>query len=348
MVVWDPKAARATLTVAVIVAILYGVYSIRRTLFVFFLAILLAYMVQPLVRALDRIRPHRAPSWASPMAALVLVLALVVFAGALAGPPIADEASRLGDQLPALSRRVDSVETWPWPAFLQPYAQRIGAFLRTELQGGAAQALPVARRIGTSLVQVASDALLVVLVPILAFLFILSAHRIRAEIDRRFSDQVAWQDIVEDLNRLFGRYIRALLLLAVAAFAAYALFLASVGAPYALLLAAVAALLEFVPVFGPLLSALVIIAVAALAQYPHVLWIVLFIVAYRIFQDYFLAPRLMGAEAGLHPILVLFGLLAGEEIAGVAGIFLSVPVMAAIMIIGRHLVAGRAVTRGGK
>jgi predicted PurR-regulated permease PerM len=348
MVVWDAKAARTTLTVAVVVVLLYGVYTIRRTLFVFFLSILLAYMVQPLVRALDRIRPRRARPWASPMAALILVLSLMVLLGTLAGPPIADEASRLADQLPTLSRRVDSVETWPWPVFLQPYAQRIGAFVRTELQGGTAQALPLVRRIGTSMLQIASDVLLVVLVPILAFLFILSATRIRTEIERLFSGQVAVQRIVEDLNRLFGRYIRALLLLSLAAFTAYALFLSSVGAPYALLLAAVAGLLEFVPVFGPLLSALVIIAVAGLAEYPHLLWILVFVVGYRVFQDYFLAPKLMGAEAGLHPILILFGLLAGEEIAGVAGIFLSVPVMAATMIIGRHLISDRAVTREEK
>jgi predicted PurR-regulated permease PerM len=345
MLLWDAKAARTTLTVAIVVALLYGVYTIRRTLFVFFLAILFAYMVQPLVRALDRIRPRRAPTWASPLAALILVLSLIVLLGTLAGPPIADEASRLADQLPALSRRVDSVETWPWPVFLQPYAQRIGVFFRTELQGGAAQALPLARRIGSSVLELASDALFVVLIPILAFLFILSAARIRTEVTRLFSGQVAAQRIVEDLNSLVGRYIRALLLLSLAAFTAYALFLSSVGVPYALLLAAAAALLEFVPVFGPLLSAVVIIAVAGLAEYPHLLWILFFIVGYRLFQDYFLAPRLMGAEAGLHPILILFGLLAGEEIAGVAGIFLSVPVMAAAMMVARHLISHRAVTR---
>jgi predicted PurR-regulated permease PerM len=146
---------------------------------------------------------------------------------------------------------------------------------------------------------------------------------------------------------LFGRYIRALLLLSLAAFAAYALFLSSSAVPYALLLAAIAALLEFIPVFGPRLSALVIILVAGLAGYPHVLWIVLFIVGYRIFQDYLLGPRLMGAGVGVHPILVLFGLLAGEELAGVAGIFLSVPTIAAIMIIGRHLI-NRLGKLGGK
>jgi predicted PurR-regulated permease PerM len=348
MVLWDAKAARMTMTVVLIAVILYGVYVIRRTLFVFLLAVFFAYLVHPLVVLLDRFRPRRAPTWASPVAALVLVITLVVLIGVLIGPPIADEASRLSEQLPALLQRADAVATWPWPSFLQPYAERIVSFVRTELQSGAAEALPLAQRIGAGVLQIAGDLLLVVLIPILAFLLILSGPKIRDAVRKTFARESVWQHIVDDLDHLFGRYIRALLLLSLAAFVAYALFLSSIGVPYALLLAAVAALLEFVPIFGPLLAALVIIIVAGLAQFPHLLWVLIFIVGYRIFQDYILGPRLMGTGVGVHPILVLFGLLAGEEVAGVAGIFLSVPAIAAALIIGRHLMDDPATLGGGR
>jgi len=347
MILWDAKAARITFTVAIVTAILYGVYMIRRTLFVFLLAIFFAYMVYPLVVLLDRFRPRRAPPWASPVAALVLVLTLAVLIGILIGPSIGDEANRLSEQLPALLQHGDAIATERWPTFLQPYASRIAAFARTELQGGAAAALPLAQRIGTGVLQVAGDLLLVVLVPILAFLFILAGPQIRDAVERPFARRSIGQSIVDDLDHLLGRYIRALLLLSVAALAAYAVFLASIGVPYALLLAAIAALLEFIPVFGPLLSALIIIIVAGLAGYPHLLWILFFIIGYRIFQDYVLGPRLMGAGVGVHPILVLFGLLAGAEVAGVPGIFLSVPAIAAALIIGRHVLRARGKYKDG-
>jgi len=347
MIPWDAKAARITFTVMIVAAILYGVYMIRRTLFVFLLAIFFAYMVYPLVLLLERFRPRRAPPWASPVAALVLVLTLAVLIGVLVGPSIGDEANRLGEQLPTLLQQGSAIATERWPAFLQPYAGRIVTFARTELQGGAAAALPLAQRIGTGVLQVAGDLLLVVLVPILAFLFTLAGPQIRSALERLFARQAAGQRIVDDLDHLLGRYIRALLLLSVAALAAYSVFLASIGVPYALLLAAVAALLEFVPVFGPLLSALIVIIVAGLAGYAHLLWIVSFIVGYRIFQDYVLGPRLMGAGVGVHPILVLFGLLAGGEVAGVPGIFLSVPVIAAVLIIGRHVLGVRSKSKDG-
>ena len=348
MILWDAKAARITFTVVIVAAILYGVYMIRRTLFVFLLAIFFAYMVYPLVLLLDRFRPHRAPPWASPVAALILVLTLAVLIAILIGPSIEDEANRLSEQLPILLQRGDAIATGQWPALLQPYAGRIIEFARTELQGGAAAALPLAQRIGAGVLQVAGDLLLVVLVPILAFLFILAGPQIRDALERLFARQTTGLRIVDDLDHLLGRYIRALLLLSVAALAAYSVFLASIGVPYALLLAAVAALLEFVPVFGPLLSALIIISVAGLAEYPHLLWILFFIIGYRIFQDYVLGPKLMGAGVGVHPILVLFGLLAGADVAGVPGIFLSVPAIAAALIIGRQVLRVRDKSKDGK
>jgi predicted PurR-regulated permease PerM len=206
----------------------------------------------------------------------------------------------------------------------------------------------LAQRIGTGVLQVAGDLLLLVLVPILAFLFTLAGPEIRQTVERSLARRAIDQSIVDDLDNLLGRYIRALLLLSVAAFAAYSVFLASTGVPYALLLATMAALLEFIPVFGPLLSALAIMLVAGLAGYPHLLWILIFIIGYRIFQDYVLGPRLMGTGVGVHPILVLFGLLAGAEVAGVPGIFLSVPAIAAVLIIGRHVLRARAKSKDGK
>jgi predicted PurR-regulated permease PerM len=206
----------------------------------------------------------------------------------------------------------------------------------------------LAQRIGAGVLQVAGDLLLLVLIPILAFLFTLAGPEIRQMVERSLARRAIDQSIVDDLDNLLGRYIRALLLLSVAAFAAYAVVLASIGVPYALLLATIAALLEFIPVFGPLLSALAIILVAGLAGYPHLIWILIFIVGYRIFQDYVLGPRLMGTGVGVHPILVLFGLLAGAEVAGVPGIFLSVPAIAAVLIIGRHVLRARVKSKDEK
>lgn len=88
---------------------------------------------------------------------------------------------------------------------------------------------------------------------------------------------------------------------------------------------------------GPLVASIIIVLVAALNGSPYVLAIVIFLGAYRLFQDYVLQPHLMSAGAELHPLAVLFGAFAGGQIAGVMGTFLSVPAMATLRIVYRRL-----------
>jgi len=64
-----------------------------------------------------------------------------------------------------------------------------------------------------------------------------------------------------------------------------------------------------------------------------VLIVLIFIAVYRVIQDYIISPHLMGQGVELHPLLVLFGVFAGAEIAGIAGTFLSVPVLALVRIL---------------
>jgi len=91
------------------------------------------------------------------------------------------------------------------------------------------------------------------------------------------------------------------------------------GVPYPLLLAGAAAALEFIPAVGPFVGGVIIMVVAATGGYPHLLWIVAFLVIYRIFQDYVLNPYLLSSSIEVHPMLVLFGVLAGEQLAGIPG-----------------------------
>ena len=65
--------------------------------------------------------------------------------------------------------------------------------------------------------------------------------------------------------------------------------------------------------------------------------ILIFLAAYRMLQDYVVSPHLMGHGVELHPLLVLFGVFAGAEVAGIAGTFLSVPVLALARIVYMHI-----------
>jgi predicted PurR-regulated permease PerM len=116
----------------------------------------------------------------------------------------------------------------------------------------------------------------------------------------------------------------------------YSAVLGMMRMPYALVLGTLGGLLEFIPVVGPLVAAVVIVGVALLMSYPHWLALVIFLGTWRLIQDYVTSPRIMGRSMELHPLAAIFGVMAGGEVAGILGIFLSIPVMASLRIVFRR------------
>lgn len=335
----DGRAARVAWTVALVGLALYVAYTIRTTLLIFVLALFLAYMILPLVNVIERHRWRRMPRALSVGAAFVLVVAVVGIAAALIAPLVSSEASRLAEQLPKISESATLVQRIALPSWLEPYRNRLNELVQGNLNQATAAAVPLVKELGVRAFRFAGEVIYIVLIPILAFIFVKDGPEIR---DRLVSNLDAGgkrnevAQLLWELHDALSHYVRALGFLCLATFVAYGLFFSLARVPYAILLASVAGALELLPLIGPLGAALIALFVAGLSGYHHLLWIVAFILCYRVFQDYVLAPYLMSGAIGVHPALVIFGLLAGEQLGGVAGIFLSIPVMAALMILARH------------
>jgi predicted PurR-regulated permease PerM len=177
-------------------------------------------------------------------------------------------------------------------------------------------------------------------VPIISFFMLKDGHLIREELIDLFSsgrNRELVEDVVSDIHLLLLQYMRALFTLCLSVFGSFALVFSLMGVPDALLLATVAFPLEFVPLVGPMAAAVIIMVVVIFAGFAHPIWVLVFLGIYRLFQDYVLSPNLMAAGVELHPLMVIFGVFAGGEIGGVAGIFLSVPVLAMARIIIRRI-----------
>ncbi len=310
-------------------------YAIRETLAVFVIAVLFAYLLAPLVGFVERITPHLvSPRLALAIVYLALVGAIVALALTL-GSRLAEEANTLAMQLPALVKNPEWMQRIPLPSWLEPARAGMIQKVQDELSSGGEEILPYVKGLGGQLVSGAKYALYFVLIPILAFFFLKDGATIREELVGALVDESrrpVVDNILEDINLLLGEYIRALVILSVASFTANSLFLAFAGAPYAVLLAGAAGLGEFVPVVGPAAGGLIILLVTSLSGYNHVLLYVIFWLLYRLVQDYVLSPYLMSKGVQLNPMLVLFGVLAGEQIGGVLGMFLSVPVLAILRV----------------
>lgn len=332
----DIRAARAAWTVFLLALLIATAYTIRVQLVVFMLALLFAYMLSPLV---NLVQSH-LPKHVAPAIALVIVyvvfIGLLITVGILLGSRIVDEATTLGNRLPGFFQNPEWMKKIPLPAWLDPWRERIILSIQAQFSTGGKDMMPYLQKAIGSVVSGLNGVLFVVLVPILAFFFLKDGSQLRDEFISGLTDPPQRKlvtDILNDVHVLLGQYIRALVLLAIATFTSYSLFLIITGAPFALLLAGTAALLEFIPVVGPLAAGAIVLTVSAFSGYTHLLWFAIFWVVYRLFQDYILSPQLMSAGVELHPLLVLFGVLAGEEIAGIPGMFFSVPVIATLRVI---------------
>jgi predicted PurR-regulated permease PerM len=340
----DKQVARAVWTVGVVAGVMYCLYAIRTTLLVLVFAVFFSYLVYPLVELTQRRVGPRASRGMVIAVVFAVVLGMITLAVLAFGSRIAEEASGLGQQLPRLLDPATLARRLPLPEFMEPFRIRLASMVRDMLRYGGSQALPAAQQIGSSVVQAATNLIYIVVVPILSFLLVRQAPAIKRQLLSLTtgSQWLFWAGILEDMNLLLSRYVRALLLLSLATLVVYSIVLSLLSAPFGLLLAGLAALLEVIPVFGPLAGAIAILAVAIFSDYQHLLWLFIFFVFYRVFQDYVLNPYLMSEGVEVSPVLVVLGLLAGDELAGVAGIFLSVPFLAAAKIVFSRLRSKKA------
>ena len=329
----DRKAARYTFTAVMVVLLLYLIYLIRSTLFIFILALLFAYLLSPLVNILDRLLPTSRTRTQALALAYVIFVGIAVLLGIEIGSRVVEQATRLSKDLPR--EAANWVQT-PLPsATLNDIKDKVVERIQSEVGTWSTDLLSALPQAGIRFLAVASNLVYVVIIPILSFFFLKDGAGFREHILDLVEDgprRTLLDDVLADIHLLLAHYMRALFMLSMATFTSYAIFFAVAGVPYGILLAAMACLLEFIPMIGPL-TAGVIILLIAIVGHVHVLGVLIFLLAYRMFQDYILSPHLMEQGVAIHPLLVLFGVFAGAEIAGIAGTLLSVPVLALVRVI---------------
>lgn len=332
----DRRTASYTWTVVFILLLLRVVYLIRVPLFIFVVALLLAYLLWPLVKFLDRWLPGRSKALALGIVYLSLIGLLIVI-GIAIGSRVVVQANALATKVPELLSRLEQ----PAEVIAAPLDQTtIVSTLRKQLIDHSRDLLSLLSNVVLGVLSHAGSLIFIFLVPILSFFFLKDGTVIRSSVlgilaEGARRDMI--NEIAADLHLLLAQYMRALVLLAAAVFLAYGVFFSLLGVPYGILLAAIAFPLEFIPMVGPLAGSAIILLVAGLSGFHHLLWILVFLAVFRVFQDYVLSPRLLSAGMQLHPLLIIFGVLAGGYIAGIAGSFLSVPVLATLRIVYRQL-----------
>jgi predicted PurR-regulated permease PerM len=335
----DLRAAKYTFTAAIVLCLLYCVFSIRSVLFVLVVSLMLAYLLYPMVDFVNRYLP--SPSRTPALAIVYLLLIGVVAAlGITIGTRAAHEAKSLSDEAPALLSRLQQSPSPSTPEGLQSLKETVLSELQSYAYSHYNEMASFLPGITLQVLKASTNLLYVVIIPIMSFFILKDGRQLRDEFLSMLQSGRARglaDDILRDIHTLLLQYMRALFSLCCITLGTFAAVLSAMQVPDAILLACVAFPLEFIPLLGPLVAAVTIISVTILNGYSHLWWVVGFLAGYRLIQDYVISPRLMSAGIELHPLLVIVGVLAGGEIGGIAGSFLSVPVLALLRVVYRRI-----------
>jgi len=152
-------------------------------------------------------------------------------------------------------------------------------------------------------------------------------------------------NLLHSLSGSIYAYIRGQMLLCVVIFSITLPVLLILGVPFAILLAVLAGLTEFIPIIGPTIALIPAVLIAIFATPAPIglitdlqpLWrgliVMLSYFGIQLSENNIFAPRIMGSAMGIHPLGVIFALLCGAILAGIWGMLLSLPVAAALKVI---------------
>lgn len=330
--------------VAAVGAGIWVANRLGRILLVLILAMFLAYVIAPIVDLAQRPiviggRSRRLPRGVAIALVYLLLASGAGAVGAVLWPRAAEQIDAAIANGPSYT---EAFHTWEHGLARSYERLRIPIELRNSIDesvlGAGDAAAAYAHGSLLALISVLSDLPWLVLVPVFAFLLLKDVGAMRRTMLLALPHRVQLRGhrLLEELSATFAAYVRAQMIACVIVGTLCGIGFALLGNPYAILLGFLAAVLEFVPLIGPLIVAVVAVGIAAVTSPALAVWTAVFLTFVRGLEDYVIYPRLIGRDIHLHPLVVILAVLAGAELGGIAGIFIAVPVIALGTVVVRH------------
>ncbi len=332
----DRRTADVLLTILFFAVVCIAVYCSRRVILVVVFAVFFSYLIDPVVKFLQLhffiTRKLRGPAVVQVYLALLILLTLLGYTFA---PGVARSTVKLVDEVPVF---LDGLSTgdivtqlggkYGWSEEQQFRVRTFLARHKEKVQG-----------LGQDVDYFLSDAAQVLcwlpLIPILAIFFLRDGAHITDVFIRVFfptEQRPTIRGVANDLHIMLSGYMSAQVLLCGIAFLFYSSALLLLRFPHAIALAVLGGLLEFIPVVG-WLSTLAAITSVGVVSHSHWTWMVVLLGTWRLAQDYYISPRIMGRHLEIQPLAAILAVLAGAEIGGIVGIYLAIPITASIGVI---------------
>ncbi|NQY26423.1 MAG: AI-2E family transporter [Piscirickettsiaceae bacterium] len=316
-------------------------YLLSPVLMPFFVSALLAYLGDPIVDKLEEKKLSRTASVSIVFSVLLLVFLLALF---VLLPMLVSQIAALFKRLPEYLTLVHStVEPWlntiglPADLFDINTVKQAVASYWAEIGQVAGGIVSYMTQSGMMLLQWLVN---LILIPVVTFYLLrdwdLIVARVRELLPRRQADKVIKLSL--ECDDMLAAFIRGQVMVMLVLATIYTVGLAMIGLELALLLGVIAGIVSFVPYLG-LIVGIGLAGVAAFFQFHEwlpVLMVALVFGVAQVIEAVVLTPRFVGERIGLHPVAVIFAVLAGGQLFGFTGVLLALPVAAVIMVLLRH------------
>ncbi len=340
-------------TLLIVVAFAAGlwlVYALRKIILLLALSVVFCFLIAPIVRLLERPIPHKRRLLPRPAAVLLVYIVLAVGFSLVIeflGPRLSEQLTALIANTPEYAKRIDE-QVGQLDSL--PAQYRLPDSWRSAITEGLNQSLGT---IFTALKEVVVRAVhltfyipWLILIPVIAFFWLKDGAAFQQRLVQSLPEW-EWRRratyFLSDIGDALAAYIRAQLLSCLIIGAIVMLGLSLLASPYPVVIGVLAGLLEFIPVVGPFAIILIATIFASFQSGKLALSVLVFLLVLRLAQDYIVYPRLISRGIEMHPLIVILAVLCGAELAGVIGIFLSVPVAALVIVTWRH---GTSIKKG--
>ncbi len=320
-------------------ALLMGfVYLFKSVLLPFVLGMAIAYLLNPLVTYLGKIKIKRAP------AALLLSTAFFIFVAlflAILIPVLYKQSLQLADDFPTY---LDKIVAW-----LEPYTIQVMGMLgeggdvdlKAILSSHMGTAAQVTKQVAAHIVAGGQAALnmlsILVLTPIVTYFMMKEWDKLTAWVTELMprDHKETILDLLKQIDIKIAGFVRGQISIAFILAIAYAVALSIAGLKYGFLIGLISGFISVIPLVGSTLGLIVSIAVAWF-QSGDIMFVGIIggiFIAGQLIEGNILSPKIVGDSVGLHPLWVFFALMAGGALFGILGMLLAVPLAASVGVL---------------
>jgi predicted PurR-regulated permease PerM len=348
-----PRWIQLVLLPLILVAAWVLAGAVRHAVLIFLVSGIIALLLNPLVHGLTQVRLPRGAA----VALVYLSFATLLVAGtALLGTLAVSQAQSISRQVqdeftvnPATGRapadlKVDELQRWlDRHGLARIHVRDLGKQIvdnleHRKLSSYTNTAVNVTETVATTIVTGLFNLILIIVVSVY---MLLDAPRLSRTLNRMFPPGPDGKELGGSVQRGLVSYVRGQLLVCLIIGASAGLGMAALGVfgiwpdatKWAFFFGLFAAVTEFIPYVGPILGAIPPVVLALLHSPITAVWVVIVFVLIHQVEGHVVVPRVFGSTLGAHPLLIIFGLLAGADLYGIPGVFLALPVIA----IGREV-----------